>query len=424
MFDKQPEVLVVGAGPVGMFLALRLAEAGVRVELVDEAWNRAARSYALALHPGTLALLAGAGLADELLAAGHRIDAVAVYDRRRRRAELRLGTVGGDFPFALVLPQSAFERALERRLTAAGVRVRWNHRVARLEPGDDRVEVRIERLAKDSTGYGVATTEWVVDKVRTAKPAFVVGTDGHRSSVRRELEAEFTLHGAPQLFAVFEFTADDDAWREVRLIFDEDTDNVVWPLGDRRFRASFQIAEAAVGATPRRKDRLAVQIGDSAFPLLGERELEDLLEERAPWFDAELGEIAWSVAVRFERRLAEPFGRGRVWLAGDAGHLAGPLGVHSMNVGLREADELATRLAGVLRRGEALAGLDAYGAARQREWRGLLGLDGPPAATGAGANTDRWLAARAGRLLRALPASGAELRQLLAQAGLALPGTS
>jgi 2-polyprenyl-6-methoxyphenol hydroxylase-like FAD-dependent oxidoreductase len=417
MFRKeQPEVLVAGAGPVGMFLALRLVEAGIRVELVDEAWNRTARSYALALHPASLALLHDAGFADDLLEAGHRIDAVAVYDRRRRRAELSFGEVGGEFPFALVLPQSAFERTLERHLTKAGVRVSWNHRVARLEPGDDRVKVRIERLAKDSTGYGVATTEWVVDKEVTATPAFVVGTDGHRSSVRRELGAEFPLHGEPQLFAVFEFAADDDPWREVRLVFDEDTDNVLWPLGDGRFRASFQIAEAPAGTTPRRKDRLAVQIGDSAFPLLGERELEDLLEERAPWFDAELGDIAWSVAVRFERRLAEPFGHGRVWLAGDAGHLAGPLGVHSMNVGLHEAADLAARLAGVLRRGEALAGLAAYDAERRREWRQLLVLDGKPATA---VKADRWIAARADRLLRALPASGAELRNLLAQAGLA-----
>ena len=156
---KQPEVVVAKTGPMGMFLALRLAEAGIRVEMVDEAWNRGARSYALALHPGSLALLDGVGLAGEVLKAGHRIDAVAIYDRRRRRAELSFAGLAGEFPFALVLPQSAFERTLERRLARAGVRVRWNHRVARLEPGDDRVQVAIERMAKDSTGYGVATTK-------------------------------------------------------------------------------------------------------------------------------------------------------------------------------------------------------------------------------------------------------------------------
>jgi len=413
---KQPEVVVAGAGPVGMFLALRLAEAGIRVEMVDEAWNRGARSYALALHPGSLALLDGVGLAGEVLKAGHRIDAVAIYDRRRRRAELSFAGLAGEFPFALVLPQSTFERTLERRLARAGVRVRWNHRVARLEPGDDRVQVAIERMAKDSTGYGVATTEWVVDKELTLTPAFVVGTDGHRSAVRRELGADFDLRGEAQRFAVFEFNCDEEPWREVRVVFDEGTDSVVWPLGDGRFRASFEIGEETAGAAPRRKDRLAVQIGDSAFPLLGERELEDLMEERAPWFDAELGEIFWSVAVRFERRIAEPFGRGRVWLAGDAGHLAAPIGVHSMNVGLREAGDLAARISGVLRRGESLEILAAYGEERRREWRQLLGFDGHPTPAGA----ERWVAARAERLLRAVPASGADLRQLLAQVGIEL----
>jgi 2-polyprenyl-6-methoxyphenol hydroxylase-like FAD-dependent oxidoreductase len=408
---------VAGAGPVGMFLALRLAERGVSVEVVDEAWNRGARSYALALHPGSLALLDAAGLAGDLLKAGHRIDTVAVFDRRRRRAELKLSELPGEFPFALVLPQSALERACERRLSAAGVRVRWNHRVARLAPGEDRVTVSLERLAKDSTGYGVATTEWSVHKELGSTPRFVVGTDGHRSSVRRELRSAFEPEGGAQMFAVFEFAADEDAWREVRLIFDEGTDNVIWPLGGGRFRASFEVDEAAFQATPRRKDRLAVQVGDSAFPLLGERELEDLLEERAPWFDAELGEIFWSLAIRFERRLADPFGRGRVWLAGDAGHLAAPIGVQSMNVGLREAGDLADRLAGVLARGEDLLVLEDYGRERRQEWRHLLALEGPPDAAGA----DRWIAARADRLMRSTPASGGELRALLAQVGLSLP---
>ena len=100
---KQPEVVVAGAGPVGMFVALRLAEAGIRVEVVDEAWNRGARSYALALHPDSLALLDGVGLAGEVLKAGHRIDAVAIYDRCWRRAELSFAGLAGEFLFVLVL---------------------------------------------------------------------------------------------------------------------------------------------------------------------------------------------------------------------------------------------------------------------------------------------------------------------------------
>jgi 2-polyprenyl-6-methoxyphenol hydroxylase-like FAD-dependent oxidoreductase len=413
---EQPEVLVAGAGPVGMFLALRLAERGVRVEVVDEAWNRAARSYALALHPASLTLLDRVALAADLLKAGHRIDAVSLFDLRRRRAELRLADLPGDFPFALVLPQSAFERALERRLAAAGVRIRWNHRVAAIDGGEERIAVRVERLGKDSTGYGVATTEWVVDRAFELTPAFAVGTDGHRSAVRRALDADFAPAGDPQTFAVFEFGADEGPWRDVRVVLAQDSDNVIWPLGDGRFRASFEIADPGAKPTPRRKDRLAVQVGSAEFPLLGQDDLVELLAERAPWFDAELGAIAWSTAIRFERRLAEPFGRGRVWLAGDAGHLAGPIGVQSMNVGLAEADDLAGRLGAILRQGADPDLLAAYGRERREEWRRLFGLDGGAAA--AKGDADGWLAARAGRLRSALPASGDDLRRLLGQAGL------
>lgn len=418
MFRKeQPEVLVAGAGPVGMFVALRLAEQGVRVEIVDEAWNRAARSYALALHPSSLTLLDAAEAAAELLRAGQRIDSVSLYDRHRRRADLRLSELPGDFPFALVLAQSTFERALERRLAANGVRIRWNHRLARLDPGGDHVAVEIEKLGKESTGYGVATTEWVIDKTLHYSPAFVVGTDGHRSTVRRALAADFAPAGRPQLFAVFEFAADDLPWHDVRVVLDDESDNVLWSLGDGRFRASFEIEETGVEATARRKERLAVQVGNAAFPLLGEGELESLLEERAPWFDAQLGEIAWSVVVRFDRRIAEPFGQGRVWLAGDAGHLAAPIGVQSMNVGLSEADDLAGRLAAILRQGGDLELLAAYGAERRRAWRNLLGLE-PRAADVHTA--DDWVGTRVERLLATVPASGDDVRRLLAQVGIEL----
>ena len=65
--DSEPEVLVVGAGPVGLFTALLLAQRGIEVQIVEQARRLAARSYALALHPGSLALLDRVGLAKEAL---------------------------------------------------------------------------------------------------------------------------------------------------------------------------------------------------------------------------------------------------------------------------------------------------------------------------------------------------------------------
>src|SRR5262245_17445810 len=82
----ETQVLIVGAGPVGLFAALRLAQAGIAVEVIDEQWRPAAHSYALGLHPSSLALLDEAGLGDELTEAGARVPSMSLFQRRERRA--------------------------------------------------------------------------------------------------------------------------------------------------------------------------------------------------------------------------------------------------------------------------------------------------------------------------------------------------
>jgi 2-polyprenyl-6-methoxyphenol hydroxylase-like FAD-dependent oxidoreductase len=429
MFRKQEtEVLVVGAGPVGMFAALSLAERGVAVTLIDESWRATARSYALALHPHSLELLDGAGLMDELTDQGHRIDTVAVYEGGERRVEIPLAELPGGFPFLLVLPQDRLERALARRLQDKGVAVRWNRRLAGCEQrgrdGDPCVVSQVEELAKESVGYGVATSEWVVEERGRVVSSFVIGADGHRSSVRRLLGIDFEKVAAAdapaeEVYAVFEVESEPPAPHEVRVVLADGTSNVLWPLGPERLRWSFQLADPEGLVAQRSKGRLAVQLGGDVFPYLDRDDLGRLVAERAPWSGdgPGRGELDWSVAVRFERRLASRFGDGRVWLAGDAAHLAGPVGVQSMNVGLREAHELAWRMAEVLHAGGSEELLAAYERERRAEWRRLLGLEGAPAVADGAAP---WVARNAGRLLSCLPASGDDLALLARRVGLEL----
>jgi 2-polyprenyl-6-methoxyphenol hydroxylase-like FAD-dependent oxidoreductase len=427
MFRKQEtEVLVVGAGPVGMFAALSLAERGVEVTLIDESWRPTARSYALALHPHSLELLDGVGLVEELMDKGHRIDAVAIYEGGERRAELPLSELPGGFPFLLVLPQDRLERALSRRLKEKGVTVRWNRRLAGFEQhgrdGEPCVVAQVEELSKESVGYGVATSEWVVEERSRVVSSFVIGADGHRSAVRRLLGIDFEKVPGPgadadEVFAVFELEAAPPAPHEVRVVLAEGTSNVLWPLGAERLRWSFQLADPEGLVAQRSKGRLAVQLGGDVFPYLDRDDLARLVAERAPWSGngPGHGELDWSVAVRFERRLAGRFGDGRVWLAGDSAHLAGPVGVQSMNVGLREAHELAWRMAEVLHAGGGDDLLAAYDRERRAEWRRLLGLEGAPAVADGAAP---WVSRHAGRLVSCLPASGEELSLLARKIGI------
>ena len=100
------------------------------------------------------------------------------------------------------------------------------------------------------------------------------------------------------------------------------------------------------------------------------------LDQRAPWFGERIKHIDWRIVVRFEQRMAASFGRGRVWLAGDAGHLTGPAGMQSMNVGLREAKGLTDIMADALGGNESTQQFEDYNQQRQAEWRQLLGLTG------------------------------------------------
>ena len=120
----------------------------------------------------------------------------------------------------------------------------------------------------------------------------------------------------------------------------------------------------------------------------------------------------WSAAVRFERAVADTFGRDGVWLAGDAAHLAFPFGVHSMNAGIEEAEDLATRCERILDGVDPAASLQIYGRDQRAAWQSRLAGWESGAASGVAA--DPWVAAHAPAIVEALPLAPADAGKLLA----------
>ncbi len=410
------EVLVIGAGPVGMMAAASLEQQGIRVQIADRGFRPAARSYALALHPRTVELLGDLDLAERLVERGQPLREIAWYDGKRRRAEIALSGIESDFPFILVLAQSALEEILQGHLRSRGVPVLWNHRGTLSEIGAGQVTVKLESLVEASAGYGLIRSRSATQPLAETHAFYVIGADGYWSAVRHALEVEYQELDGAQTFGVFEFEADWSEDEEVRVVLHDDTTSVLWPLGDGRFRWSFELTRPDL-PPPRLKRRLAVQMGDEAFPYLSREDLDTLIAARAPWFDAETREVVWSMAVRFERRLVDSFGRDNVWLAGDAAHLAGPVGAHSMNVGMQEAWDLSGRIGSILRQGEPRTLLTEYGDERLTEWRRLLAVDGTQDAEEA---PDPWIRSNAARIADTIPASGEHLRKLAGQMGLSL----
>jgi 2-polyprenyl-6-methoxyphenol hydroxylase-like FAD-dependent oxidoreductase len=156
--------------------------------------------------------------------------------------------------------------------------------------------------------------------------------------------------------------------------------------------------------------------------------LEQLIAARAPWWTARPTQIYWSTLGLFERRLARSLGNGGIWLAGDAAHQAAPVGVHSMNSGLVEANELAARISRILHGEGPSSLLDEFATQMHDAWQRLLNADsvralpetaGAPAArSGRGGVGDPWVRQTGARILACIPASGDDLEPLLKQIGL------
>src|SRR5688572_4259287 len=141
-----PEVLVVGAGPVGLVAALFLQQHGVRVEIVDMDQRTTQQSYALALHPNTLRILDEAGLSEGLIAAGRKLTKVAYYEGRERRAEIDYSALASKHPYLLLIRQSVLERAVEEALRKQKVKVLWGHRLDALTVDDGTLQAEVETL--------------------------------------------------------------------------------------------------------------------------------------------------------------------------------------------------------------------------------------------------------------------------------------
>jgi 2-polyprenyl-6-methoxyphenol hydroxylase-like FAD-dependent oxidoreductase len=394
-----PEVLVVGAGPVGLAAALFLQQHGVRVEVVDMDQRTTQQSYALAIHPSTLRILDEAGLSEGLIRAGRKLTKVAYYEGLERRAEIDYSALASGHPYLLVVRQSLLERAAEEALRQKKLKVLWGHRLQALTTDGATVHAEVAKLDQVQTGYAVAGSEWVVVRSETIRPAYVIGADGYDSSVRRMAGIEMAEYGG-QVFSVYEIEATGELPAEVRVMLDPDLTSVYWPLEEGRCRWGFQIQDASEHAASMER-------------------LQQLIAARAPWYTARPTQIYWSTLGLFESRVTRSFGKGGVWLAGDSAHLAAPVGVHSMNSGIVEARELAVRMTRILRAGGDAAQLEEFAATTRDAWQRLLGAatsTGPRVRALPGA--DPWVQRTAQRILACVPASGDDLEPLLAQIGL------
>jgi 2-polyprenyl-6-methoxyphenol hydroxylase-like FAD-dependent oxidoreductase len=422
--EESTEVLVVGGGPVGLWIAVLLSERGIPFKIIDKEWRSGRYNYALTLHSPMLKMLGEVGLLDEVLEHGHRIDTIGLYDGSVRQVQVDLSKLSTQYPFLIVLPQSYLEELLERKIRKQGGKFSSNRALKDFKFGanDDRtVTSTVDKLGSESSGYSISTYEIEIEGQEEVTAQYVIGADGYDSTVRRKLEIPFDQVGPQEIFAAIEFETDVEMGSEARFTIAQSKRSMLWPLPGGRCRGIFQMDPNEVnGRQQLSRIQNTIQIGGKSFPRVPDAIALDLVKNGAPSFSGKIGEIDWSMIVRFERRLAHTFGKNSIWLCGDSARTTGPIGVQSINAGFVEAHELVSRISQVRSAGykgfeEALSG---YGQKYLSEWKDTFANEGK---LQCGEKVNPWIAAHLGHWLSDLPATGSELEQLLGRLDLRLP---
>lgn len=343
------DVLVVGAGPTGLTAALQAHLHGARVRVVERRPDALRPSRAMVVHPRTLELLRPLGVTDALLERADR-DPGLVLHLGRRAVGVHLGDLalrGTEFPHLTVVRQSVVEEVLAGALAARGVQVERGVELVDLTTGDEGAWATLER---GSVAEGV-------------RARFLVGCDGAASTVRSsvgigwrggayreevvladlELEGALTsrLHhvAAARHGVVFLFARGERAtWRML----------ATRPAGPGA-RSPGQPGEEVPGA-----------------------DLQELLDGAG--LGVTVRQVAWSASVRLERRLADAFASGPLFLAGDAAHTHSPAAAQGMNTGIADAVNVGWKLALASRHPGRPALLDSYDDERRPVARQVLAL--------------------------------------------------
>jgi 2-polyprenyl-6-methoxyphenol hydroxylase-like FAD-dependent oxidoreductase len=329
------DVLIAGAGPVGLVMAIELARYGVAVRIIDKAPQRTDKSKALVVWSRSLELLERAGCSSRLVDAGYKVNSINISADGKSIARFTLDGLPTAYPYGLMIPQSDTERILDEFLNSLGLKVERTIELTRFTPSDDKV-VSILRHADGAEE--IAETSWLI------------GCDGAHSTVRHQLGIEF--HGETSL--INWILADihlENIPRvpETNVVWHSDGLLVTFPIAEDRYRVV-----ADVGVVPENSN-------PSAEPTL--EEVQAILDRRFPGGVRATSPI-WLSSFRINERKVTDYRAGHVFLAGDAAHIHSPAGGQGMNTGIQDACNLAWKLALVVRGIGAENLLDSYSAER------------------------------------------------------------
>ncbi|WP_304118527.1 NAD(P)/FAD-dependent oxidoreductase [Mycolicibacterium bacteremicum] len=334
MFD----VLIVGAGPVGLTAAVVLTQRGRRVLLIDDQAAGANTSRAAVVHPHTLELLDPYGVTPDLVSRGVHTPVFTMRDRDSVLLTVPFSDLPTAYPYTLMISQADTEALLLKRLENLGGHI--------MRPAE------VTAVTQHTDGVVATCADG-----RQIHARYLLGADGLHSTVRQSAGINFVGDTYDESFVLADVRLSGGMPAdEVVLYFSPAGLVVVAPLPDNRHRIVATVDEAP--AAP-----------DVPF-------VQHLLDERGPQArPAVVEQVVWGSRFRVHHRIADSFRADRVLLAGDAAHVHSPAGGQGMNLGIEDAVAAGEALDRVLG-GEPTALLDDYAAARHRTAERVIAMAG------------------------------------------------
>ena len=313
------EVLVAGAGPTGLVLALWLTRLGVRVRIIDRTAEPGTTSRALAVQARTLELYRQLDLTEAVLADGWKVPAINLWAQGDAKARVPFELIGSDltpYSYMLIFPQDLHERLLIERLAALGVTVERRTELSGFSDDGTHVTAQLRRADGSEERCEVS---------------YLAGCDGARSLVRERLGLGFPGGTYRQVFYVADIDgAGPPVNGELHVDLDEADFLAVFPLkGTGRARL--------VGTV---RDERADHPETLRFEDVSSRAMTNL--------KLEVRKVNWFSTYHVHHRVTLHFRKGRAFLLGDAAHIHSPVGGQGMNTGIGDAINLAWKLAAVL----------------------------------------------------------------------------
>src|ERR1700736_1395110 len=317
---RNTDVLIVGAGPTGLVLALWLMRLGVRVSIIDKTAEPGTTSRALAVQARTLELYSQVGLADAVVERGRKIVAANLWVSGKKVTRAVFGDMGAGlspFPYLLIFPQDEHERLLIDRLAEAGVCVERRTELLHFEDATGRVLARLMR----SDGA-----------LEMCEAAYLAGCDGAHSAVREALNIGFPGGTYAHLFYVADVEASGAATNgELHVALDRTDFLAVFPLkGEGRARLIGTVREDAeqqhenlswAGVSKRVIEWMRIDVARvnwfSCYRVHHQDEnlsWGDVSKRVIEWMPIDVASVNWFSTYRVHHRVADRFREGREFL--------------------------------------------------------------------------------------------------------------